>query len=511
MENKCTKDHDHSTHDHQAPAPTFISLTVKDNDQEEGQKCYSCLKPVFIGDVLFNTDSVYFVYDANFKKNHNLELGESSFIETHGQCSYCKSKILFSENIPFSYGLQSEKNLTYDVNPKIVPVLERKLSELFSFYRTIWALSKTSHGPSIHQAFSKFPFYYLPHLINEEVPKLKIYGYKNFVSDLSQQLKNLYSNQIKKYMDKNMEKISDVPGSSYYDSRNVNFNNIDHERYDYKTFMFLDIDGTSSCKTLHAKTESSPKLSEYLFRVCKQLESRKLVKTVLCTGRPIEWAFLHSINYFKDPLVIASVGSSCVYLRKSNDYSKSLTHIQVQGFRSKFDNLIQILRCKYHLDPVIFLNQTMSSPLLLIDPHSINQKYLEQIIETELDLKQDQRKEGKFHVHFDGSWITVSTTTKAQAALKLIDSLGRSSKDFFNVGNHQNDISLTEICSSYAVKNATQEYKKAVDHVCNENQAKGVLEAMEHFLVQNDHLSKDEFDQIKEQVRKGMNSQLEDY
>lgn len=86
--------------------------------------------------------------------------------------------------------------------------------------------------------------------------------------------------------------------------------------------------------------------------------------------------------------------------------------------------------------------------------------------------------------------ITTKSSSKGEALKRLVKEMNLDFKEIMAIGDHQNDIEMIQLAGiGVAVGNATQELKNYADYVCKENTAKGVMEAINKFYL-NQEVSK---------------------
>ena len=81
--------------------------------------------------------------------------------------------------------------------------------------------------------------------------------------------------------------------------------------------------------------------------------------------------------------------------------------------------------------------------------------------------------------------IMPHTASKGQGLLRLTEQLGIDISEVMAIGDAQNDIEMIRTAGiGVAVGNAAEELKNAADYVCTANNARGVLEAIDHFICE---------------------------
>ena len=176
-------------------------------------------------------------------------------------------------------------------------------------------------------------------------------------------------------------------------------------------------------------------------------------------------------------------------MRYSLDFKESGIHAQKAPTKERLSQIVHLLKYKYPiLDLRQFVALTGSVPYVLIHKGLYSAKSIENLINSDPELSSYIKQSGleSISVTDDGGGLYDLKSTlysKGLTIQKLIESLGVSKDLFFNIGNHTNDIPLSQVVgTSYAVANASQDYKAVAHKVCVKEEAAGALEAVMDFL-----------------------------
>ena len=467
-------------------------------------KCYSCNQSVNFSDQL--------ILDSK-----KLNLTETQ-IKDHQHCKNCKAPILLILGFPLSYANQIlSEDLCIKVAPENIEALKQKHKLVMAHYKVATTFSSGMYPYA--KSCVNFPVNYV-FSVETSISGtfLKIIAWnkispQEYESTSAEKLHDL----ARSISDKSQ--IPDYIGSANIDTLGVNYHNIDRSRYlSYKSFISLDIDGTSTCKFL-SKHELSPKakLSTVFFRFLSLLEKEKIAKIIINTGRPIEWATLCMLDLGLDPLAIAQNGNQVVYRRIAYDASNSNLHTQASHIKPLILGLIDILRKKYLLSLPLAWTITGASPLtLIVDHNEISKENLQKILveDEEISSYLDSVNLKNLQVTKDeGGFISLSpyNISKSETLKKLLNTLKVDSKNLaIHIGNHNNDIPMCQFLKTYAVSNSLDQYKKRASYTSEKPESKGAFEGISNFLIQQKLVSSEKIAQLIQTAKKQTSLQIEE-
>lgn len=477
----------------------YLSLLVK-NQTTKKLVCYGCNKEVFFNGKTDSNGNEDLVLDLSqiskiFYDKKALNYKEFINFTKKTNCVNCGNLLLIPLGFPINRVLYvTEEDLVYKIAPQYLPKIVKKQLELVKMHK-MYAIQAAKQEPV------KFLENYLLNdvlLINEKDLTLSIPCIEKTVNTNEQKhirvvdyLRNLIlpeTNQHTKIQFSLKKAASFMPDT---DSLSSNVKQIDVEKYNqYKSFLFLDIDGTSTKGPIQKSVPG--KVSLQFFKFLAYLDSKGYLKTIINSGRPIEWATMMLKDLgIKNPLCICSNGTEILYLKKSIDLEDSQVHITRAPIRNLLEQIINILQKKYNVH-LIKLSAHGSSPeVMVFDKNIHSAKFLEKLINEDEEIKEfiEEHDLERVTCTESGTGIIHLSSikySKGSAAQKIMQALKIDKKLTFNIGDHLNDIPLTTIVgTSYCVSNGIDEYKQKAHHVCKQAEAKGAIEAVKHFLISN--------------------------
>lgn len=479
---------------------TLLNLCV--NIKKDCLGCYSCGEQISIipssSKTLIQLDSFEFLLNKLDK-----DFSISQFLKTYGHCK-CGAKILLDARLPLGYFNNLETDYVNSIKKEHIKQMEEKEKFVKSYGRVLSLHAGMNPLEVQTMVPNQWTFTIQP--IKEK--ELLIHSFEKF---------NLISTNLEQSMFSNFKLLEDQKenpklgysgGLPIADSTCVNFWDIDRSYYDFPYYLFLDIDGTSTVKTI----DVSNKLSTILFKFLTLLEKKKILKTVLVSGRPIEWLYMKQKDEGLKPLVIGDNGCSAAYMRVPYDRTDSIIHYQVTNIKEDLRHVLGVIFNKYKIGPSDFYEfrkgYKSGSEVMIFDTFFKPVENLRKIIKQDEEVKEicKLRGLGNLNVVDAGNGmlhITSENFTKGTAIKKLLEKLHIEKENTMSVGNCFNDISVVEnVGYSCSVGNGEKEYKEKVKYVSPKNEAAGTLDSIKSFLSAKEAWTPELVKELEEELEK---------
>lgn len=473
-----------------------INFTVK---SPEGLSCFSCAHKLEIEIPYDNASSFESVLSFN-----NTSKG-TKFLEDNKNCVNCNTQLFYIYSNPVAIpNTILDEDVMVRVDERFVKDMEQKIIELANIYKLMAIHRQPENAVGVIHEYPHYFFFKILEINHEHYLSLNCYK-KHLVGEetLKSVRKNateLYTHMINSTPGKptfSTKKYSECLGTSFYD--------IDETYKEYKSLLFLDIDGTISKKSLEGCSGS---LSTTLFRFLSALEKSKFVKVVLNTGRPTIWGMLYMKDLGLDPLVIGNNGTGICYKKKSVDLTKSSLVLSNAPTTGSMSYVLDVLSAKYGLKFGVLTKSNTSCGQIIVSNIGIpDPKYLQKLINQDPELMAflDQVGLGKLTCTDDGGGfvnIRSNKYNKAKTGLKLINAIGMPLSHCFNIGNAENDICLVDLLkeNSYGVANSDSIYAEKVPNISEHKEARGVVQIIKKFLVMKQICTLEELDTIVDSV-----------
>jgi hydroxymethylpyrimidine pyrophosphatase-like HAD family hydrolase len=485
----------------------YFNLLPQD---QTGPVCYSCgvqyIKPE---DVEIKGTLKAVIVSANYKKA----------IVT---CPHCGAPLMveFSSNEI----KEGKKSAEY-------PLVEKLQSEVLlrvHIIDTLFSPQKSHLVPSVIQIRNNkpqktlqiVPLKYFAQIPEQNKAKLE----KNYLevitrdSIIAQLLRN--KEQITTQKLKQVPKVSSMPCVPLLDNLGITFENINQDFYkSFRSMLFLDIDGTSTT----SKKELIPefkhlytKINPLLFKVLRILEQKKLMKTIVSSGRPLEFLFFYTKDAGLHPTVIASNGNGVCYdIVHKYPFDTSL-YTQKGEHKEFIRSLLSVIRAKYNMQCVEALaNTTANTQIMVLKQFSPEPSVLEQLLNTDVTTSSMLHQLNPNYritvTRCEGltNHVSINCYSKGTTAQKLIEKSGFDKSYTINVGNQENDITLAKTVDySCSVANGTAQYKKECSYVSQKEEHLGTLDCIREFLSIKNILNKEQFEQIVKSAKQIIQTEI---
>ena len=487
-----------------------INLTVS----EEGKTfCYSCKSQIEVNGVPFPRRVRTSLRD--FEKIGLSFENVRDFLKLHDKCPRCGRVLLLSARNPIAvYNNLMEEDLNVEVHPECVKKLEEKIVDLVTYYKFIALNQQPESSLSLIYQFPHYFFFKLVRTDGKTHLHLDAYS-KHLVGPKT--LENLQKSmhQLSKVVIEDTMKRPEYSSKLESEGLGLNFYDIDQDTYKiYPAILFLDIDGTSTRKTL--KGEVKGRISTVFFRLLAALEERKYLKTVIATGRPCVWAFMYMLDLGLDPLVIGNNGTAVIYRKRSDDFSSSKYHFKIAPTEQRLLDIVKTLSKKYHLKLDLFVEKTARLGQVLVSNQNVPScLYLQKLINQDPQVRRycEETNLGEIVCEDDGGGlinIKSSYYNKFKTAQKLLRELNYQTSKCFNIGNATNDIPFTRLLgeNSYGVANSQPDYAQKVSLALNV-EARGATQIVKRFLLEKGICTRDQFQETERLVKRDLEREID--
>ena len=262
--------------------------------------------------------------------------------------------------------------------------------------------------------------------------------------------------------------------SNWNNVSDINFEGLDENSFkDYKSLLFLDLDGTSKAK--------EPLLEQFVFDYLAQLEKQKLVLTIFNSGRPVESLKDMSRDLkLSQRLVIGSNGGRAVYTKQESNGER--THYFYGAQQDPY--LASAYKKLKEATPELALFGTYNTngpDLIFSVPYDVALTYREIISKYPefAHLRVTYCGSGTAHLH--------SNKTSKGIAIRKILATTKYPKEFtMAAGDSYNDLDVApQVNFTIAVENATPDFKQLATYVSPYKASFGVVDGVNTFLLNN--------------------------
>ena len=484
-------------------------------------------KPKYIPPCFLDKHNI-FVWFRDLQNVTNIQ----SFLETENNCKNCNARIMLLGSFPCSLYSQIKGVEAYKIHSKdALRAMQVKQNFLYNYYRvrvTYDYLSQSMQIPwdsptanlfykGIENLLKKFPFYTLFKV--QETPEedtLSFYDsslyakktsegplwnklmtdvqtFVTYLSKLKPEGRPIEETSTMEHLKMDLSTVkpfeSSLSNLSATDSYTIDFNNI--RLPSWSKYLFLDIDGTSTLKELRQKKSVSNKLNFFFHRLLVLLEKEGVLKTIITTGRPWQWATIYGSDIGITAPYICSGGYACVYPRTSDYCIKDSMYVQINDLSQFTDKIMEIIKWKYDIHCSSWMNNTGMTVLKFLDRDTIPES-LQEIINADrqigkLKLRYGIPKDARIILEMDQSCKVIlkhSLWNKGEAVKVLCKMLDVKKEDTISIGNHFNDVSLTSVVGhSISVKNGHPDYTKNCSTIAAANESKGAYGSLKDYLT----------------------------
>ena len=277
----------------------------------------------------------------------------------------------------------------------------------------------------------------------------------------------------------------------------VSFHGIDPQSFHgYGSYLFLDLDRTSCDHT-------TKRLSTVLMRFLSKLQQRRVVKTILCTGRPVGAARFLARDMGLQTTVIGSNGTAVSYREAHSCGSR--VRIQRTPTLPLLQGVLRILRDNHGISLHPMLTHAQATDIML------NQEDIGDLQGLRHILSHDQQIL-RLTAPLQGVTLTDSLTgiihlhgsinSKGRAIRSYIQSTGIAKDKTMFAGNGLNDLSAKgQVGKLLAVANAEPQFLAVADRISTHEDCVGTMDNLVAQLTSRQIMTVNQIRKLLDQVQ----------